>query len=77
MKEDAYGMVTTSIRLSPEVVEKWGALAKELGVTRNRAFGMILDAAKVHSAPSVSVEVKANRHDAKVSKADSVTAVEA
>ncbi len=43
----------TGVRLSDERMAKLVAMAKELSVSRNEVIGLLIDAAKIESRPSI------------------------
>lgn len=49
--------VNTGVRLTKAQRDKLAALARSLNTSRNRVFGMLLDAAEVQ-APTAKVELK-------------------
>lgn len=70
--------VNTGIRLTVPQMEKLDRIAKSIGASRNRTFGLLIDAAEVQTVPSVSVGLpKNNRHDAQNLHGSSITAVSA
>lgn len=54
----------TGVRLTEAQFAKAARLAQSLGMTRNRLFGMLVDAAEVESQPAISVGLKNNRNAA-------------
>jgi hypothetical protein len=68
--------VNTGVRMTGAQRAKLDQLAQSLNTSRNRVFGMLLDAAEVQ-APSARVELKNNRRDAQEFDGQSITAIRA
>lgn len=47
--------IYTGVRIAKPLHEKWQALAKELGVSRNAVISVLLEAAEVKSRPAVAI----------------------
>lgn len=75
MDDELY--VSTGLRIKAGQLRRADQLAKTLNITRNRLFGVLIDTAAVQTLPSVSLIglEKNNRHDAKFSQDQSITAV--
>ena len=57
-------MTYTGVRLSKENVERAQALARQLGVSRNRLLEMLIENAQVESQPSIVVSLGQNKNGA-------------
>jgi hypothetical protein len=69
--------VNTGVRMTGAQRAKLDRLAQSLNTSRNRVFGMLLDAAEVQ-APTARVELqKNNRRDASDLTGQSITAIRA
>ena len=64
----------TSVRLREGQRNKLDLLSRKLNTSRNRVFGLLIDAAEIQSQPAVSVEMN-NRRDAQNLTGSSITAV--
>jgi hypothetical protein len=53
-------VINTGVRVTSARMEKIGKLASQLGVTRNRAWNMLVDAAVVNEKLAVNLSKKAN-----------------
>lgn len=51
-------MVYTGFRLSDEHLDRAQKLAKQLGVSRNRLVGLLIENAEVESHPVINVSIK-------------------
>ncbi len=54
-------VVYTGLRLSQHQAERAGALASQLGISRNRLFGLLIESANIESQPIVGVGLKNNK----------------
>ena len=54
-------MVYTGFRLSDEHLDRAQKLAKQLGVSRNRLVGLLIENAEIKSQPVISTSVEQNK----------------
>ena len=54
-------MVYTGFRLSDEHLDRAQKLAKQLGVSRNRLVGLLIERAEIKSQPVVNVSLGQNK----------------
>ena len=70
-------VVNTGLRMTESQIAKADQMARSLGTTRNRLFGMLIDRAEFQ-APVLSVGLEKNKRcDASVLNSQSITAVSA
>ena len=55
-------MIIKSIRISEAVAEKWQTLADQLGVSRNRAIGLLIEHAEVERIPIYAPVARVSVH---------------
>ena len=51
-------MIYTGVRLSKQNVERAQCLAKQLGVSRNKLIGLLIERAEIKSQPVINVSLK-------------------
>ncbi len=51
-------MMYTGVRLSKQNVDRAQCLAHQLGVSRNKLFGLLIENAEVKSQPVINVSIK-------------------
>lgn len=68
--------IMRGVRTDTARLEKWDRLAKRLGVSRNRAFNLLLDNAVVVGEPEVKVSLNGNSRSAQILAEAGATAVD-
>ena len=54
-------MIYTGVRLSKQNVERAQCLAKQLGVSRNKLIGLLIERAEIKSQPVIDVSLGQNK----------------